>query len=66
MQKKSPCFTTRRIKNYENISYEKPHKDMKTFARTQIKSKKSSPFCNGKDQTGVYKSLMEPKQHIIK
>ena len=28
--------------------------------------KKSSPFRNGKDQTRVYKSLMEPKQHIIK
>ena len=57
--------------NYKNIPMNKPHTKILNICEItkkfkHQKQKKSSPFHNGKEQTRVNKSLMEPKQHIIK
>ena len=68
MQKKSPCFATRRLINYKKIPMNKPHTKILNICEiikkfNHQKQKKSSPYHYGE---GVNKSLMEPKQHIIK
>ena len=70
MQKKSSCFTTRRMKNTKIYLMNKPHTKIRNLnvgtKNLSTKIKKILPVSQREGQTRVYKSLMEPKQHIIK